>query len=95
MLALIVSATRSLLNKVRALRAHGHTGCDKRILQISMLEISSGMVRTEDKIDDGAAMNKSGIDQLGQLDAGCTRTHKRHDAFEYTKQPLSRRLCRW
>ena len=56
MLALILSSSRSLLNEIRKLRANGHTGCDKRILQMSILEISSGMVRAEDKIQNGAGL---------------------------------------
>ena len=45
MLALIFSALRSLHIKIRMLRANGHAGCDKKILQSSALEIGSGMVR--------------------------------------------------
>ena len=56
MLALMLSASRSLLNKIRALRANGHTICDKHILQTTILEISIGMVRAEDQVQHGARL---------------------------------------
>ena len=61
MLALILSASRSLLNKLRALMANSHAGFDKWILESSILEVSFGMVRAEDKVQHGARLNKGVI----------------------------------